>query len=719
MGRRDFFVAVRRRRAKSAPPTERARSPGINEPHAAAAPAAPIPSAFPTATAGLEYIAHLLWLPCYEKLFELEFKLNLEAVGGSGYQMEPSTYRARLRGEAADRYDWRRMQQQRDQMAIALHANNQQHWSPSMLARSVTYFNLASEVIQREEGRQRRLASRPTTFQFLRMMRDCRPEPSWERGQHVSFFVADQTYEWVGMKKRGRRNTVERHDASGMPVEIKHEVYVNSVHVHLPSSLGTLSAADLATIAANHGSPYTEDYNNVFAPLDFATVDESLRELAIDSLAPVRLLVMGSATAAPIAPQQLSLSQIASALFGRPDIDPGGPSEFDILEALMETDTKSYDDFVKIFSHLSMHASPSSVVSIFAGDGQSVIRAKDMKRRWPHRYAHWLIGVGGFHEHAHSMFGFTEIFDDCFVRCCLDVLEIERVAAVTQDLEHNSYAHHQNAHHVITIAITSFLLQDVQYPPPQLFLRDPDAYRRQVGSAGGVVMLRYFRGAGSPTLQWQKAARTGKGETVKKLFAYSLHIFRTCHKPVCAQVVLIGLLGFCCALPALQEVLLAVVSLSLLGRKGGNMYVDRLLETINKIQQGAKRSSNAAAFARAIDMTTLLRSILHVRHAFQAAEGGSTETDDPITPSMLTQARLLQDFFLSVLGRDLTVHNPNNPFWHTGNAVPLHRPDFRTRRPWKYIQRVAEGRSAGRQRATPESATAYIRRFVFDHFFPF
>ena len=172
------------------------------------------------ATAGLECIAHLLWLPCYVKLFVLEFHRNLEAVGGSGYQMEPSTYRARLRGEAADRYDWRRMQQQRDQMAIALHANNQQHWSPSMLARSVTYFNLASEVIQREEGRQRRLASRPTTFQFLRMMRDCRPEPNWERGQHVSFFVADQTYEWVGMKKRGRRNTVERHDASGMPVEM-------------------------------------------------------------------------------------------------------------------------------------------------------------------------------------------------------------------------------------------------------------------------------------------------------------------------------------------------------------------------------------------------------------------------------------------------------------------------------------------------------------------
>ena len=543
-------------------------------------------------------------------------------------------------------------------------------------------------------------------------------------GEHVAFFVADQTYEWVGMKKRGRRNTVERHDAGGMPVEIKHEVYINSIRVVLPATLGTLSAHDLAKIAANHGSPYTEDYNNVLTPLRFATVDASLRTLAIDALAPVRLLVMGGAGAPAFAVRQLSLAAIAYALFGRPDIDPGGPSEFDILEPLMETDTKSYDDFIKIFHHLSQYASASSVVSIFGGDGQSVIRAKDVKRRWPHRYARWLIAAGGFHEHAHSMFGFTELYDACFVRFSLDELDIERVAAVTQDLEHNAYAHHQNAHHVIVIACVCFILQDVESPPPLLFLRDPDAYLAQVEAAQcapGTVILRYLRHAGLPILQWQRAAREGNGLKVKQLFAYSFHIFRTCHKPVCAQVVLIALLGFCCALPALQTVLLATVSLSLLGRRGSNMYIDRLLETINKIQQGSKRSSNAAAFARAIDMTTLLRSILHVRHAFQATEGGATETDDPITASMLTQARLLQDALLREAGRDLMAHNINNPFWHTRNPVPLvyTGPGVRTRCPWKWVELVHDGRSAGQHRASPESSFAYVRRFVFDHFFPF
>ena len=124
--------------------------------------------------ARLEQLALQLWAKDYHELFALEYEENLRAVGGQGYDLAPTSYRARLHGKAAERYDQRRMRQQRDEMAIALHSNNQQHWSASLLARSVSYFNLASAVIQKEETRQRRLASRPTTFNFLRMMRDCR-----------------------------------------------------------------------------------------------------------------------------------------------------------------------------------------------------------------------------------------------------------------------------------------------------------------------------------------------------------------------------------------------------------------------------------------------------------------------------------------------------------------------------------------------------------------
>ena len=63
-------------------------------------------------------------------------------------------------------------------------------------------------------------------------MRVHKPAAPWERGRQVAVFVADQTYQWIGMQKRGRRSMVEQHDAFGMPVFIKHEVYINSVHLH-------------------------------------------------------------------------------------------------------------------------------------------------------------------------------------------------------------------------------------------------------------------------------------------------------------------------------------------------------------------------------------------------------------------------------------------------------------------------------------------------------
>jgi hypothetical protein len=236
---------------------------------------------------GLKQIALQLWAPDYSVLFEAEFEHNLLECGSGGYVLPASTYRARLHGEAAERYDWRQRQRKRDEMAIALHGNNMQRWSPSLLARSVAYFNLTTSFMHAEESRQRRLASRPTTLQFMRTMRDCRPQVEWEVARHVSFYVADQTYEWVGMKKRGARKTLERLDPTGMPVAIEHEVYINSIKLELPHSLGSLSPAELATIAQNNGSPYTEDFNLVFVPLQPVTVLASLVWLARDALAPV------------------------------------------------------------------------------------------------------------------------------------------------------------------------------------------------------------------------------------------------------------------------------------------------------------------------------------------------------------------------------------------------------------------------------------------------
>jgi hypothetical protein len=441
-----------------------------------------------------------------------------------------------------------------------------------------------------------------------------------------------------------------------------------------------------------------------------------LREFTSDAL----LSVQQAAAAAGSDITGLSIRAIGNSLFERRAVDPGGPSEFDILEPSMDTNTMSYTDAVKIEAHAGAHSGPERVVDVALGDGQSVILLKNMKRRWPRQYARWVIAVGGFHEHAHTMFGLNEMFWCCLVCWCLSVMRITKVFEVTKDLEHNNYSHVQQAHHAITIAIVAYLIQDVISPPPSLLFRSPELYLQQCHSATAVVLIRYLQYVGFPILQWQRASREGDGGKLKKLFAYSHHLFRSaCHKPVCAQISLIALLSFCCTLPAIQDVLLATVSLSLLGRVGSNMYTDRLLEYVNKIQQGSKKSASAASFGKALDFTTLLRAQMHVRHAFQAAETGSADSDDPVTENMLRMARMLQDAFVRTLGRDLTILDPNNHCWHTGNSVPLYTGDFRYRRPWEFYERVQSARTCGKHRSRHETWFAYAERFVHEHFFPF
>ena len=114
-------------------------------------------------------------------------------------------------------------------MAIALHAANQQRWSPSLIARSICYYKSASSFITRTEGAQRQLASRPVTLDVCKMMAECRPPSAWATGRHVFVYAFDQTYEWISMKKHGRRRVLERVDAHGMPIQITNEV---RAHAH-------------------------------------------------------------------------------------------------------------------------------------------------------------------------------------------------------------------------------------------------------------------------------------------------------------------------------------------------------------------------------------------------------------------------------------------------------------------------------------------------------
>lgn len=91
---------------------------------------------------------------------------------------------------------------------------------------------------------------------------------------------------------------------------------------------------------------------------------------------------------------------------------------------------------------------------------------------------------------------------------------------------------------------------------------------------------------------------------------------------------------------------------------------------------------------------------------------GAAKTDDPMTKSMIFQARLLQDMFLAKLGGDWTRVDDTNPFWYTGTATPMSQGDFRYRTPWEWVHRVAQGLSRGHGRVHSESWHAYAAAFI-------
>ena len=62
-----------------------------------------------------------LWMPHYGGLFAAELEHNRAltgTVGMVGANLQPSTYRQRLKGAAAESYDARRVRQERDELAI-------------------------------------------------------------------------------------------------------------------------------------------------------------------------------------------------------------------------------------------------------------------------------------------------------------------------------------------------------------------------------------------------------------------------------------------------------------------------------------------------------------------------------------------------------------------------------------------------------------------------
>ena len=210
----------------------------------------------------VERWAPLLWTTSttYSGIFENEAAASTLSIG-----MRESTYRRRITGEAAEAYDARKDARVRDCAAILRRGHNQRDWSFSVLARSISYFNQrVPAAVWNEECNARRLASRPTCIRLLEAAVACEPPTEYPLQHLVAVFGADQTFKWMGANKnaKGHRGA-ERVDEQGLPIKIKHLVYVNSIRLRMPATLPSLSAAKVMYLRACK-TAYTEDFADIF-----------------------------------------------------------------------------------------------------------------------------------------------------------------------------------------------------------------------------------------------------------------------------------------------------------------------------------------------------------------------------------------------------------------------------------------------------------------------
>ena len=328
-----------------------------------------------------------------------------------------------------------------------------------------------------------------------------------------------------------RHVRVQHVDAEGVPVQRAWDVYVNAIELPVPATLAHLDLADLRLITER--GPYTEDPALTLLPqLQPVVVASHRRAFTVRSS--MRLLSAAAATGR--SPAALEPEEITVVLLRRPAVDPGGPTHLNFLPVLPRTDTKSYRDMISIIAHLEHHLGKSFVLVVM-GDGQTVLRLRDLKKKFGSLYKHVLIANGNFHSFSHFLFAAHEMFFDAFTCWAARLLGKTRLfVKVLKDLENNNYYHVLELFLPLTSAIYVYLVKHVTHPPAHLFLTHPEAYLRQVGSAGGIVLLQFVLWAGAPTLRWHHTGRAGDGDEVAELHALAIML----HNSVCHKVLLVG-----------------------------------------------------------------------------------------------------------------------------------------------------------------------------------
>ena len=149
---------------------------------------------------GIRSFAEALWSSDYVPYLRLEELGCVEVYNA----LPQSTYRRRLKGEAAEKYDAKALSRVTSAHHQLVRSVNQEAWSFKTVARSLSYLNQrVPKRVWLDNMRDRRLAHWKGCTQVLREMVRVQPAVVWTAHPNVFVMAADATFSWRGCKKRG------------------------------------------------------------------------------------------------------------------------------------------------------------------------------------------------------------------------------------------------------------------------------------------------------------------------------------------------------------------------------------------------------------------------------------------------------------------------------------------------------------------------------------
>ena len=561
------------------------------------------------------------------------------------------------------------------------------------------------------ECKARRVVGRPYVDSLLCAMLLCRPPPRFQvqRSEVIASIGLDQTYaRSAGSTGISSYRPIQTVDASGAPKVQERMTYLNGQHYPAPLVWTALSAGAQRLISVR--GPYTQDFARILPLLQPARMDAVMDSLLVRMVALLGgQLPAGSADA-------------VRRLLSRPNTDPGGATYMVYMPPRLNRDTKSYDDMIDIVKWAQDFLEVQPLVLHLIGDGQTCIRLRDLKRKYPHLYQHVLIGNGHFHSGAHALFADVFLWWSALLCTCMKCIGKWRLVAGEwkgtvhpnyKNLEHNAHDHVQQGILPVVIAIVVYLTTVVVSPPPQLFLANPVLYFSQVRSAGGIVLCQFLRHAGLPAF-WRYTSEDG--DTLDDLHCLSLHKFRAAHKTTSSQISLLHLISARCTHPELRRYLSARLFVSLTGNRGASIATDKSLEWQN---EGQKERNVGSSLSDSLLNTQFLQPAMHIAHTWRYATGTCPPGSEGVRTSMCSEVDALVALFTRLLGTDLATATTHNPLWHTGIPTQLFGPGVSVKfaQPWEYQWRVAAATSAGHRTTTTERWSDWITHMVTRHIF--